>query len=276
MRVARVTRLSVVALIAGLLTPLGAANADPPPPLPYALVDSVVGPPDGSITVTGEGHLDPMADPTDAIAGLELLVDGTVSGAPYGCAPLVTTTPYDCTDATFPARRRLVERGVAQHPDPDGRHQWRRPGRQRAGDPGRPGAADRGVQLAADHSGRHRPLQRHRHRRPGLDHRPAGLAPAAGRWPPLWHGVRLCAYSQRLHDNARLGLHRAAGRPLDRGPIHHRQRLRRLCADLGHCQQPGAARRHHGTQLRRRPPWHGHHLGDRQRPTAIRPTARGP
>ncbi|MDX6211266.1 MAG: hypothetical protein QOF82_353, partial [Frankiales bacterium] len=91
MRVSRVSGVAVLALVASLLGPATAANADPPAP-PTAAITS---PPDGTtvagpITINAEGHLDPTSP--DSVTGLQLYVAGSaVAGQQVGC----TAPPSD-------------------------------------------------------------------------------------------------------------------------------------------------------------------------------------
>lgn len=92
MRVSRLSGVALIALIAGLLSPVTVAYADPPP-LPYAQVDSPAGGAEvtGPITVTGEGHVDPLAGAT--VISLTLEVDGSPVGTPVDCSLM----PVDCS-----------------------------------------------------------------------------------------------------------------------------------------------------------------------------------
>ncbi|MDX6213976.1 MAG: hypothetical protein QOF82_3063 [Frankiales bacterium] len=91
MRVSRVSGVAVFALVASVLGPATAANADPPAP-PTAAITS---PPDGTtvtgpITINAEGHLDPTSP--DSVTGLQLYVAGSaVAGQQVGC----TVPPSD-------------------------------------------------------------------------------------------------------------------------------------------------------------------------------------
>ena len=98
MRVSRVSGVAVLALIAGLLAPVGAAYADPPAP-PYSVVTS---PADAStatagspIAIAGEGHLDPLG--VDSVVSLQLDVNAEpVSGQVVTCGAGPSDTPFDC------------------------------------------------------------------------------------------------------------------------------------------------------------------------------------
>jgi Bacterial Ig domain len=85
MRVSRLSGVALAALIAGLLSPLATANADPQP----AGTAAITSPADGTqatgpITVSAEGHLDPNSQ--DTVSALQLDVGGSpVPGQQVSC-----------------------------------------------------------------------------------------------------------------------------------------------------------------------------------------------